>query len=100
MRISDWSSDVCSSDLVIDLAGAERQLHLDDILVGPNDTEAECLGKGLHACVPTKDIAHHDACAPAAGISDHLAHQGAPQPLPLYIRPHDDGELSDRQSAV
>src|SRR3546814_15122898 len=35
MRISDWSSDVCSSDLVqeVDLAVASGQIHA---LIGPN----------------------------------------------------------------
>src|SRR3546814_945479 len=28
MRISDWSSDVCSSDLVADALGEDRHLHL------------------------------------------------------------------------
>src|SRR3546814_18320271 len=27
MRISDWSSDVCSSDLIVDPAQLDRQLH-------------------------------------------------------------------------
>src|SRR3546814_9126489 len=51
MRISDWSSDVCSSDLV-DRSG--RLLHLIEGFV----PEAEWLGDGetltyLHSCVST-----------------------------------------------
>src|SRR3546814_10995934 len=35
MRISDWSSDVCSSDLVVDGRGFELQGHEGGFFVGP-----------------------------------------------------------------
>src|SRR3546814_10710268 len=35
MRISDWSSDVCSSDLTV--AAVRRQLDLDGRIVEPHD---------------------------------------------------------------
>src|SRR3546814_12422655 len=37
MRISDWSSDVCSSDLVDILPGQRRHLQLDALLAAMTD---------------------------------------------------------------
>src|SRR5882724_12283959 len=33
--LSDWSSDVCSSDLIVQAFGNLTNLHLDDPMVGP-----------------------------------------------------------------
>src|SRR3546814_19053757 len=43
MRISDWSSDVCSSDLVREVGGVvgEIGVHLEDVVVFPLDGPAE-----------------------------------------------------------
>src|SRR3546814_20788305 len=34
MRISDWSSDVCSSDLVVDISGSASRILLDSAAIG------------------------------------------------------------------
>src|SRR3546814_2134816 len=60
MRISDWSSDVCSSDLLCLLCGARRQL---------------CRGSGAEGSVrPQADRAQH---RDAALLVDHLWFRGA-----------------------
>src|SRR3546814_1261401 len=71
MRISDWSSDVCSSDLHLTRPAAQRHLVDDGVLagdldrhridIGLNGAAAECApgGKGEHprAGAKVKDVA-------------------------------------------
>src|SRR3546814_18325815 len=52
MRISDWSSDVCSSDLIM-AAIAEQAGKLDQIIfAGWTHEPAETLAAGLRAIMP------------------------------------------------
>src|SRR3546814_1472920 len=46
MRISDWSSDVCSSDLRIVVGGRDPAV-MGDVLVEP-DLHGPVLGEGVH----------------------------------------------------
>src|SRR3546814_4530444 len=77
MRISDWSSDVCSSDLHLTRPAAQRHLVDDGVLagdldrhridIGRNGAAAECApgGKGEHprAGAKVKDVAERrSAC--------------------------------------
>src|SRR3546814_4604393 len=41
MRISDWSSDVCSSDLARDAAGGRRVRHQDHVPAGQRDERGQ-----------------------------------------------------------
>src|SRR3546814_3707167 len=55
MRISDWSSDVCSSDLVSvrpEIAAGPRVVAADDVALHPRDRELEGLGDLRHEPPP------------------------------------------------
>src|SRR3546814_8009355 len=47
MRISDWSSDVCSSDLFLPVADPQRQGS--EAVPGQGPARPEALGKACHA---------------------------------------------------
>src|SRR3546814_13321387 len=46
MRISDWSSDVCSSDLVPDIQPVEQMLVLPHRFLPPEVSDAHCMRQG------------------------------------------------------
>src|SRR3546814_4598799 len=60
MRISDWSSDVCSSDLLVDRAAAQEGAHLQVLLDGHFAEHVVDLGH-------VADAAAHDAVRRPAG---------------------------------
>src|SRR3546814_6928195 len=59
MRISDWSSDVCSSDLPIDGGGSPARLN----------------GLGRVATIAHPKVAHRVAVAPGIGVGRRLLRQ-------------------------
>src|SRR3546814_21141728 len=76
MRISDWSSDVCSSDLLdAAVVGARRQQFADAL-----DQLAEHEGNGLDVKLAgldlgkVEDVIDHRQQG-ASGIADHLRHR-------------------------
>src|SRR3546814_10984054 len=83
MRISDWSSDVCSSDLCRTDGGAARNYtsydFTTDLRAGPTTVSARVRGGGGGAPLTTEwgladvEIRVSDACEP----SDRLVHQCA-----------------------
>src|SRR3546814_6823091 len=88
MRISDWSSDVCSSDL------------LDELLRGHSRTQAEALrARLIEASAPAalvERIVALSALDGAVGIADLSASLGrthdemAPPLLPMAATPHSE----------
>src|SRR3546814_7053518 len=84
MRISDWSSDVCSSDLHADLLGADEALAgLDALDPAVGDAEARHL-----AVLDDVDAAGIGAAGEAPG--DRVVARGAAAPL----------QRGDRKSVV
>src|SRR3546814_5850683 len=74
VRISDWSSDVCSSDLVGDLLGRR-------VVAGHDHLEAAFLrAVALHPIWEWRDVAQH----PVGGVDD--LHQMHGLPLPFCRR--------------
>src|SRR3546814_1849196 len=74
MRISDWSSDVCSSDLFVCVAvdGGEHRgrllsPHHADPRIGPGEEETRAIGAATHAV-----IARAEAAADQHGDLRHL----------------------------
>src|SRR3546814_15003170 len=56
MRISDWSSDVCSSDLsVADIGGQRREM--DDAAAADRDAVACCVDRALRGAIGDSDRA-------------------------------------------
>src|SRR3546814_16493770 len=79
MRISDWSSDVCSSDLIVDAAvehqpsdPPHRQHLLRDDLGRIEDVEVEPVGEilveELQAEFPFREVAHLDRIPQVAAV--------------------------------
>src|SRR3546814_13331169 len=64
MRISDWSSDVCSSDLVLDAAGHEH------------DPLAQQPRKDVEAALAAIRLLDHDRHEPRAGLAQADADLG------------------------
>src|SRR3546814_11227917 len=56
MRISDWSSDVCSSDLMHPVALAARELADLLLLVGAAEVEGADIGAALHLALTEVDL--------------------------------------------
>src|SRR3546814_17053986 len=85
MRISDWSSDVCSSDLVMDTAydapGARMadEAGVDMILVG-DSVAMVVLGYDDTLQVSVADLAHHTG-AVARGLATSAPHRDETKPL-------------------
>src|SRR3546814_21116478 len=108
MRISDWSSDVCSSDLVdaaadglrFDVGGVQFQLQVaaDAFDVGL----ARRAGDGAVAA-DAVDLQAAAGAADHADLPGDAAHVEAGQPLPLYHRLSqfcsflDDAALADAE---
>src|SRR3546814_7843964 len=74
MRISDWSSDVCSSDLIGDdntdaLPGARRRFE-QDMLVSAEDEETPCFASNDNARRGTQPLASDFAlaCKPSPAV--------------------------------
>src|SRR3546814_20007173 len=73
MRISDWSSDVCSSDLPAEADVADRsELRLDLIGVG-----AEAAARALHLIVRIAIAAGEAQVVDEAVVDDRNPHFGA-----------------------
>src|SRR3546814_14161204 len=85
MRISDWSSDVCSSDLVMvtayDAPGARMadEAGVDMILVG-DSVAMVVLGYDDTLQVSVADLAHHTG-AVARGLATSAPDRDEPKPL-------------------
>src|SRR3546814_11044725 len=72
LRISDWSSDVCSSDLGKPHQAADKRSVDPDILEIASDGGLQTIGYG--ACVPTPDRVgnqRHDGSAIIVDRADH-----------------------------
>src|SRR3546814_6152647 len=70
MRISDWSSDVCSSDLVVDGQSAERtNFAIGDQPIGPRVDVALSVVTALIADHPALDSADTSSNQP---VGEHL----------------------------
>src|SRR3546814_18059621 len=71
MRISDWSSDVCSSDLVLALADTD----VDVLLVGETGSGKEVVARALHDFGGRRDgafVAINCGAVPAEIIESEL----------------------------
>src|SRR3546814_19530397 len=102
MRISDWSSDVCSSDLPQQLAGVGRDLGSRCRLVVADVVDAPRIGPRNGSLQHAGDIVDMDAADQMAGPDDT---PGAAAPYGVERaepRPVDDGEPEDmlRQAEV
>src|SRR3546814_17758939 len=113
MRISDWSSDVCSSGLELDAIGPLRHLHreMDVAALGP---AIDLAAAGEHAVVAEVErrILDDDALVPI--ILDRVREidqdMARPLPEPIAVQPaafgdrefgeHAGLELEDRKSVV
>src|SRR3546814_16511086 len=58
MRISDWSSDVCSSDLAVEQRCVELPLHLGQRHAGGRLGQVQAFGGGTHAAMQ-RDLHEH-----------------------------------------
>src|SRR3546814_12481434 len=95
MRISDWSSDVCSSDLKPDLADTERRGDLLDEAAKGGGIERPYLdgdagpGKARHAHQPRlgrPGVRQHEQ--PVVGRGARFAHQSGAEREPPAIERH------------
>src|SRR3546814_6243343 len=85
MRISDWSSDVCSSDLLVGDLEERRADGADRLAQGNRGDEAELRGFGQAALGPRDEGGEEvaflarplPALAPVAGSLAARPHQGA-----------------------
>src|SRR3546814_14996646 len=70
MRISDWSSDVCSSDLTLTFPDVRRYIFVDDFC--GSGTQAVAYSKivsALKAANPTLRISYYALFATSTGLS-------------------------------
>src|SRR3546814_20111636 len=88
MRISDWSSDVCSSDLFVCVAvdGGEHRgrllsPHHADPRIGPGEEETRAIGAATHDV-----IARAEAAADQHGDLRHLRRGAARDQLCAVLR--------------
>src|SRR3546814_12621586 len=72
MRISDWSSDVCSSDLGMQLLGGDRAVVV---------TVADVAVEGIGAPVEVESPPGQEALQPAHEVEQHLVGVGDQQRL-------------------
>src|SRR3546814_11213926 len=72
MRISDWSSDVCSSDLHLTRPAAQRHLVDDGVLAGDLDRHRIDIGRNGAAaeCAPGGKGEHHRAGAKVKDVAE------------------------------
>src|SRR3546814_12394900 len=73
MRISDWSSDVCSSDLVDDEGGQRRRRHGADADAGDRPARGLAAAQNEPALyrADRRHIGKADADADADAVEDH-----------------------------
>src|SRR3546814_16573911 len=95
MRISDWSSDVCSSDLRRRLDNVALRLHRGDL----DDGTAEIALQHLQAAVRRERLGKRRqhllvVAAPGRRLPQHAAVAGQPRLLPVVA------EALDRTSVV
>src|SRR3546814_16218287 len=97
MRISDWSSYVCSSDLDVDVRQVPNRLVRHVVAALDDDEQVEALGevgKDLGRLLRRRGVAR----------ADRVEHVAAAEAVPLGIRATEVGSLhplrGDRQSSV
>src|SRR3546814_8421823 len=105
MRISDWSSDVCSSDLALGLVGGflrgEHIVRMDDlqflpILFEPS-RHAACLAQGQQLLHPARAAAEIDEAHVIARYIGRMAARGpAPRALAVIDRGQRDRDRAAR----
>src|SRR3546814_19509266 len=83
MRISDWSSDVCSSDLIARTVGSEdgdEPVHIEPSEAGPreNARENRSAGPRQHAGAPSYKARPHNPGPGKGGKSFRTAADRAP----------------------
>src|SRR3546814_16125611 len=102
MRISDWSSDVCSSDLPQQLAGVGRDLGSRCRLVVADVVDAPRIGPRNGSLQHAGDIVDMDAAEQMAGPDDTPGAAAAYGVERAAHRPVDAGEPEDltRQASV
>src|SRR3546814_18632188 len=95
MRISDWSSDVCSSDLPQQLAGVGRDLGSRCRLVVADVVDAPRIGPRNGSLQHAGDIVDMDAAEQMAGPDDTPGAAAAYGVESAAPRPVDAGEPGD-----
>src|SRR3546814_16062103 len=79
MRISDWSSDVCSSDLVVEVLRAEIERAVQELAVAFHEFPVALAGRAVVDALHQRQLVDHAAAHHAAldqqfeTLVDHLA---------------------------
>src|SRR3546814_3359191 len=101
MRISDWSSDVCSSDLGLHLVEARAHQHLDVATAEPA-RGAAAVHRGIaaaehqHALADPSDVAEVDVGQPVEADVD--VRRAFPAPGQVEVAPARGAAAEDRKS--